>query len=139
MDDINEPTIECELTTLCLQYLTFPCFECDEPEDQTELRQLALHGHFAFQDYAIAKWFHHVNAWVNSGSRFLKEATNQGAHLEAISTAMDDFMARYSEEVWEEGLVQDCKVTCKVFEDHPFYDNLVLLTSHIYTFQKKGF
>ncbi|KAF1946974.1 C2H2 domain-containing protein [Clathrospora elynae] len=138
-EEIHEPSIECELATLCLQYLTFPCFEVDEPEDAEELREMALDGHMAFQDYAVAKWFHHVNVWAGSGAKFLKEATDQQAHLHAISTAMDDFMARYSEEDWSIGLVEDCKTNCSLFEGYPFYDSLVQLTSHIYTFQKKGF
>jgi hypothetical protein len=102
------------------------------------LKRLALNGHFALQDYAIAKWFHHVNAWVNSGGRFLEESTEAESHLVAISNAMDDFMIRYDED-WETGLVALCKDSCSVFQDRLFFENLVLLTSHIYTFQQKGF
>ncbi|CAO2649603.1 Nn.00g069880.m01.CDS01 [Neocucurbitaria sp. VM-36] len=137
--DIHEPSIECELASLCLQYLTFPCFEIDEPEDQNKLILMALDGYFAFQDYAIANWFHHVNAWVHNGPKFLEEATDQDEQLEGISTAIDEFMARYEEEDWEAGNVEDCRTICRVFQDRSFYDNLLLLTSHIYTFQKKGF
>ncbi|KAF1829385.1 C2H2 domain-containing protein [Decorospora gaudefroyi] len=137
--DIHEPSIECELATLCLQYLTFPCFEVEDPEDAAEVRRMALGGHFAFQDYAIAKWSYHVNAWAASGAKFLGEAIDQSALLEGISEAMDDFMARYSEEDWASNQVDDCKRSCAVFEDYPFYDSLVQLTSHIYTFQQKGF
>jgi hypothetical protein len=137
--DVHEPSIECELATLCLEYLTFPCFDVEDPEDPEELRQMVLNGHFAFQDYAIAKWSYHVNAWVGSGARFLEEAIDQPTHLNGISEAMDNFMARYSEEDWSNGLVKDCKTNCDVFENHLFYDTIVQLTSHIYTFQKKGF
>ncbi|KAH7348115.1 C2H2 domain-containing protein [Pyrenochaeta sp. MPI-SDFR-AT-0127] len=139
MDDINEPNIECELASLCLQYLTFPCFDIVGPEQQVELEKLTLDGQLAFQDYAAAKWFHHVTAWVNSGAKFLEGTKHQEGQLKAISDAIDDFMARYGEEDWASGIVEDCKDTCKVFEDQPIYESLVLLTSHIYTFQKKGF
>jgi hypothetical protein len=137
--DIHEPSIECELAVLCLQYLTFPCFDTTNDDDGPNLRGLMLQGHFAFQDYAVAKWFHHVNAFVNSGSRFLNEAVDRDKHLEDLSFALDEFMDRYNEEDWESGLVQDCRTTCNVFEEYPLFENLLLLTSHIYTFQQKGF
>ncbi|OAL02432.1 C2H2 domain-containing protein [Phaeosphaeriaceae sp. SRC1lsM3a] len=137
--DIHEPSIECELAILCLQYLTFPCFQTHEKDDEAKLRKLMLEGHFAFQDYAVAKWFHHVNAFVNSGQRFLKEANDVEEHLDSICTALDDFMARYDEVDWSAGLVDACTSTCMAFEDHPLHESLLQLTSHIYTFQKKGF
>jgi hypothetical protein len=103
------------------------------------MRKMILNGDFAFQDYAIAKWFNHVNAWVGSGGKFLEEAIDQQSQLQSISEAMDDFMIRYDGEDWTTDLIKDCKTNCSVFEQHPFYDGLVQLTSHIYVFQKKGF
>jgi hypothetical protein len=137
--DIHEPSIECEFAILCLQYLTFPCFYTDENDDEKELRNLMLQGHFAFQDYAVAKWFHHVNAFVNNGSKFLNEAVNRSEQLNALAIALDEFMDRYGEEDWDDGLVQDCKNTCSVFGEYPIFESLLLLTSHIYRFQQKGF
>lgn len=96
-------------------------------------------GQFAFQDYAVAKWFHHVNAFVNNGQRFLDEGMDVDHHLDEFSEAIDNFMAKYENEDWDSGLVQDCKNTCGAFQKHPCYDNLLLLTSHIYTYQQKGF
>ena len=138
-NDIHVPSIECELTILCLQYLTFPCFDNDENDDPQAFRKLMFEGQFAFQDYAVAKWFHHVNAFVNDGERFLKEAMDLDTQLESLSGAVEDFMLKYDDEDWESGLVRDCENTCKVFEKFSFYENLLLLTSHIYKFQQKGF
>ena len=45
-------------------------------------------------------------------------------------------MSKYGEEDWEKGLVPACKKSCQVFERLPLCENLVLLVSHIYTFQK---
>ena len=100
---------------------------------------MLLDGQFAFQDYAVAKWFYHLNAWAGSGEVFLSEAENQTQQLDDILVAMDDFMNRYDQVDWEKGLVGDCKSNCSVFERHRLYDHLVQLTSHIYTFQQKGF
>jgi DNA-directed RNA polymerase subunit RPC12/RpoP len=137
--DIHEPSIECELATLCLQYLTFPCFEIEEGEDEKEFREPMLGGHFAFQDYAIAKWFHHVNAFVNNGQRFLDEAVDPDDRLHTFSGALDEFIERFEEVDWTSGLVQNCASTCSAFQGYDLYDSLLLLTSHIYTFQQKGF
>ncbi|CAN9386495.1 unnamed protein product [Alternaria alternata] len=137
--DIHEPSIECELATLCMQYLTFPCFDVDNPDDVVQRRRYALDGSLAFQDYAIAKWFHHINAWVASGAKFLEEAQDQVALLAGIFNAMEDFMTRYSEVDWAKGLVDDCKTKCRVFQHLGLYEHVVQLTSHIYTFQQKGF
>jgi hypothetical protein len=122
-----------------MQYLTFPCFDVDNPDDVVQRRRFALDGSLAFQDYAIAKWFHHVNAWVLSGTKFLEEAPNRVALLDDILHAMREFMMRYREVDWAEGLVDDCKTKCRVFEHLDLYEHVVQLTSHIYTFQQKGF
>ncbi|KAF2658989.1 C2H2 domain-containing protein [Lophiostoma macrostomum CBS 122681] len=137
--DIHAPSVECELAALCLQYLTFQCFDSDQDVDKRELRQLTLEGHLAFQDYAIAKWFHHINALVDAGNDLLNEGPNATADLAELSTALDDFTTRYQDEKWYDALVPDCEEKCKVFEGYMFYDHLVAVTSHIYTFQKKGF
>lgn len=131
------PSIECELATLCLQYLIFPCFNLDDPDDPDMLRQYALEGYYALQDYAVAKWSYHVLAWLQMGAKFLEEAPNAKEQLLAITTAIIDFMDRYDDDDWETGLVKECKQHCEIFEEHEIlYDNLVLLVSHIFTFQK---
>jgi hypothetical protein len=139
MTDIHQPTIECELAALCLRYLTFPCFDLIEPEDPRELRELALQGHLAFQDYAVAKWFHHINAFVSNGAKFLDESTSRDDYLDDMSTALDDFMNQYSDANWGQNLIEDCRTNCSVFLGLPVYDGLVSVTSHIYTVQQKGF
>jgi hypothetical protein len=98
-----------------------------------------LNGHFAFQDYAVAKWFHHVNAFISTGKDLLQGAPNASEHLLGISRAIDDFLDRYSDENFHDSVVNECMENCKVFEHTDFYEDLVALTSHIYTFQKKGF
>lgn len=139
IDDIHEPSIECELATLCLRYLTFPCFELDATDDAQLLKEWALEGHFAFQDYAIAKWFHHVTAFVSSGSKFLQESVARNTYLEDLTIALEDFMTQYSDTDWDKTTVDECKTSCSPFQGLVLHDRLVLITSHIYTVQKKGF
>ena len=93
----------------------------------------------AFQDYAVAKWFYHVMAAVNDSDKLLEKAVDLDNRLESLSIALDEFMDTYTEQDWAANPVDDCYKSCRLFENQPFYENLVLLTSHIYTFQQKGF
>ncbi|KAF1974533.1 C2H2 domain-containing protein, partial [Bimuria novae-zelandiae CBS 107.79] len=140
-EDIHQPSVECELTTLCLQYLTFPCFQTKEPVEKQELRQMMLEGQFAFQDYAVAKWFQHVNAFVNTGKDLLEDYSRTEELVRDVSMAIDAFMDQYHDEDFHESkkIVAECRENCSAFESQEFYDDIVALTSHIYTFQKKGF
>lgn len=123
------------MARLCLEYLTFPCFEPETDPDPQDI----LEGHLAFQDYAIAKWFYHVNAFVKTGPEFLQGAHNPEYQLDLLANTLDEFTQRFDEK-WESTLVEDCKRSCQVFEAYRrLYDNLVLLTSHIYAHQQKGF
>lgn len=122
------------MAILCLEYLTFECFE-----SKTELHlHDILEGHLAFQDYAIAKWYYHVNAFVKSGPEFLQDVRNSDDYLDALASTLDNFTQRFDED-WDSTIVEDCKTSCKSFENHDLYDNLLFLTSHIYTHQQKGF
>jgi len=138
-EGLHEPTIECDLAALCLRYLTFRCFDLDAVDDPQELKELALEGHFAFQDYAIAKWYYHVNAFVSSGARLMSETSQHDIYLNDMAIALEDFMTQYSDANWNENVVQDCRKSCHPFASHSLYDKLVELTSHIYAVQKRGF
>ena len=98
-----------------------------------------MSGYLGFEDYAIAKWFHHVSALVEAGAELLQKESNMRADLNELSNALDDFTSRYQEENWHDTIVPECAEKCRAFADHPFYGHLVAVTSHIYTFQKKGF
>jgi hypothetical protein len=123
-----------------LQYLTFDCFLPDDKIDKQALRTKMLDGQFAFQDYAVAKWPQHVNAFINTGKDLLQDPPPDAEeHLLGISRAIEDFLSRYSDEDFGDDIVDECRENCRIFEEEEFYDDLVTVTSHIYTFQKKGF
>ena len=100
-----------------------------------------LDGHFAFQDYAVAKWFQHVNAFVSSGRDLLDNYAATEEFVRSIGLAIDDFMDVFHEEDFHaaEKIVEECLTTCAIFHEQDFHNDLIALTSHIYTFQKKGF
>lgn len=102
-----------------------------------------IQGHFAFQDYAIAKWFYHVNAFVDTGRALVEGGMEAPDLLSEMSSAMVLFIARYDDEKERfcEDIVDECRSKCEVFRPvgQYFYDDLVALSSHIYKFQTKGF
>src|SRR2546430_4447568 len=94
---VREATVECNLTALCLQYLTFECFNTDIRQD--ELRQFALEGYFAFQDYAIAKWFHHFRAMVVAGQDLFLGDSDARKALEDIHVVLEEFSSNYEDDI----------------------------------------
>jgi hypothetical protein len=48
------------MATLCTSYLTFDCFYPNMSDD--ELLECVQRGDFAFQEYAICNWLHHLNS-----------------------------------------------------------------------------
>jgi hypothetical protein len=102
---------------------------------------MMLEGQFAFQDYAVAKWFQHVNAFVEFGKELLDNYERDEELIRGMSQAIDSFMDQYHEEDFhkDDKIVAECRENCKSFAEQEFYKDLVALTSHIYTFQKKGF
>ena len=133
---MRQEIVECSLTALCLQYLVFECFEKDLELDK--LRGFAFNGYFAFQDYAIAKWFHHFRAMTEYGKILCPGDSETKVALAEISGAIDDF-TYYYEEILEENVVEGSKKACEAFEECSFYDTLLLIWSHIYRHQDGNF
>jgi hypothetical protein len=119
-----------------LQYLTFECFAPDI--DDQKIDRLALVGHLSFQDYAVAKWAHHLRAVVGFGQEILSKQEENFASLAELESALDDFTNRYEEET----LLQDNLATaidaCGAFQRSIIYDNLLSLWSHISRHEQKG-
>lgn len=135
-DYVRQEIVECSLTALCLQYLVFECFEKDLEPDK--LRGFAFNGYFAFQDYAIAKWFHHFRAMTEYGKILCPGDSETKVALAEINGAIDDF-TYYYEEILQENVVEGSKKACEAFEECSFYDTLLLIWSHIYRHQDRDF
>ncbi|PSN71159.1 hypothetical protein BS50DRAFT_546300 [Corynespora cassiicola Philippines] len=138
--DIHEASMECELATLCLEYLTLGIFEVDEESESVnaEIREQILDGYLVLQDYAISKWPYHVNAFIERAGE-LDGQSDREERLERFANALNDFMQRYQEdEEWEEQNVPECERKCARFENDDFYDRLLQLVSHIFKYYIKG-
>jgi hypothetical protein len=134
---VRELTAECNLTALCLQYLTFDCFKIDI--SQKQLRQFALDGYFAFQDYAIAHWFHHLHAIVKAGQDFSSGSSDLQGAIQEIGVALDSFVSNYKDEILHTPVASASEKSCEALKSCTFHENLLLLWSHIYRHQEKGF
>jgi hypothetical protein len=116
--------------------------------DDTEVdKRMVLDGQLGFQDYAMSKWYHHVNAVMDRGKEIIKrrdEGKSPHARedvnnlLEEMATALDDFRATHGNN-WDDKVAEVCVQKCKIFEGEDFYDDLVATTGHIYSFHNKGF
>lgn len=98
---------ELSMSALCLNYLTFDCFE--EHIDASQLTQLGKDGYFAFQDYAIAHWVDHLLAWIHSLSDPTKTKLN--VEKEASDTFLvfgDRFSADLRASSINEQLILSC-------------------------------
>ena len=127
---VHEATEEGKLMALCLQYLTFDCFA---PQINTrDLQSYAMQGYFAFQDYASAKWFHHLQAMVKLGSKIKCDDA-----LAEIERALEEFTTAYDEVISARAPVTEASTACEAFKDSPFFEMILSLWSHVYMHEKK--
>lgn len=133
---MNEAAVECNLTCLCLRYLTFECFEEGVPEDQ--LRNWAGEGYFAFQDYAIAKWFHHLQGLIDCGNNLPTEESDdfQDA-MDNLDDALDEFCDNYGTDLKQGSIVTDSEKACEAFVDYSLHGNMRALWGHVLQHQNK--
>ena len=50
------------MATLCTSYLTFKCFRPEMTDD--EQLECIFRGDFAFQEYAVSNWLHHLQSFL---------------------------------------------------------------------------
>ena len=96
---------ECRLTALCLQYLTFDCFDLETKPER--LRSLACQGYLVFQDYAIAYWFYHLGEMVKGADELLDPLSKAQAELDELDVALPEFAEFYEEDIADTDQVED--------------------------------
>jgi hypothetical protein len=122
---------------LCLQYLTFDCFESDIGQD--ELEDFATNGYFVLQDYAIANWSHHLRAMVESGQLLIAGDLEAHDAMRELDDALTDFANNYDQDLSQVPVIASYEETCKAFKECNFYPSLQLVWSHICVHKEKGF
>ncbi|KAE8378508.1 hypothetical protein BDV26DRAFT_281035 [Aspergillus bertholletiae] len=125
--NIKISAAECDLTLRCLRYLGLDIFRRDI--STLELRDNALRGDFAFQDYAVSVWFLHVGTMIDRKQDFLLGNINLQDRIAGISRALEHFVNFYLLD--GNNILEQARVDCEYFQQYPFYDNLVRIWNHI--------
>ena len=118
---VNKQLTEWNLASLCMRYLSFPCFE--EEIDEATLAQNLHHGYFAFQDYAAAHWPHHMDFIVNDHQ--VVQDTSSSEAENALNDAVPEFVMSYEiHELEVKGEDQDTATEYETLKHLPCYDDL---------------
>ncbi|GAB1203715.1 hypothetical protein APSETT445_002352 [Aspergillus pseudonomiae] len=99
----------------------------------SRLRENALSGDFAFQDYAVAAWFLHIGTLIEKKHDFLEEGINGQDRVARISRELEHFVGFYQASFSVDGssILEQVWIDCAFFQQYPFYYNLVRIWNHI--------
>ncbi|KAH6647231.1 hypothetical protein BKA67DRAFT_582033 [Truncatella angustata] len=155
---VNRAEVQFDLATLCMQYLTFPCFESGLTVPIK--KQFAEDGFYAFQDYAVSQWFYHIAEVVHISEHLLSmDAANPEKHAKFVKFAkiLDLFIHRYQDSIDDQDsstpedepepstsarpntkeLEEHAKKECDSLKDMPFHPMLLNLWIHIQKHEKE--
>ena len=129
---INEQEVQCKLTTLCLRYLSLPCFVSGY--DDCQRQENAREGWFSFQDYACSYWHFHIETFIRecNGLRDTASLMDFAGALRLFFQTHREHLTHITHSEIEHDLV-------KSFRGHSFYGDLFLVWNHIFTHQKASF
>ncbi|KAK7750832.1 hypothetical protein SLS62_007231 [Diatrype stigma] len=135
-EELDEKRIECDLTILCLSYLAAPWFRRNLGDADREWYIKA--GYFSFQDYALSKWSHHLKAFVQTGPDLCARPLEGPSYLNRVSRALANFVQAYLQDLnppEHEEQITTATEQCLAFRDCAFYEDLVMLWTHLYRHQ----
>lgn len=115
-EGFDEFSLQCEMTVLCLQYLTYDCFETEMLDNQVET--YINEGYLSFQDYAASRWFQHFQTIIEKYSGTLTE--NSAGLQKDLHHALDDFVTAANlqhDEARDLKWLKLAQKDCQKFED----------------------
>ncbi|KAJ4267531.1 hypothetical protein NW762_003638 [Fusarium torreyae] len=130
---VSEKEVQCQLASICLRYLSLPCFTKDYRS--VERNENARFGWFSFQDYACSQWLYHLDTVIRECSDiFVTEAPCEVA--QEFSIALEAFVNTHRADmsVVEHAELDESNI--EKFRTFVFYEDLRLLWNHIYTHQR---
>nr|ANF07002.1 hypothetical protein FVEG_03173 [Fusarium verticillioides] len=132
---ISEKQVLCQLTTICLRYLTLPCFIHDTNYRAHQRSEHAKLGWFSFQDYACAHWLYHTDTLIRECSEVFTTETFQGV-AEDFASALKQFVNIHRADLNTTKHAELVEKHIEKFVDLELYEDLYLLWNHIYTHQR---
>lgn len=131
---IKQDRVQCQLTSLCLRYLSLPSFTKDY--ESSKRREHAKFGWFSFQDYACSKWYSHIDTFIRECSDMFVSGVSEGGEQQDFIEALKLFVEKHGEEIKAERHDKLKTEDIKKFDKMPFYDNLLMVWNHIYIHQQ---
>jgi Zinc finger, C2H2 type len=119
---------------LCLQYLTFECFDTELGKEC--LRSYIDQSYLAFQEYAVAHWTHHVESSVNCNVHFTSADVSES--LMEFGTAISEFFSNYEHQLTTVVSNDEPTSRCKQFLNYEWHPRLEVLLRHIELHQQRG-
>ncbi|KAK3315983.1 hypothetical protein B0H66DRAFT_274517 [Apodospora peruviana] len=89
-EHLDARVIETDLTLICLKYLTLPCFDSNITSD--DLEHYATIGWYAFQDYAISKWKHHLESMITIALPLFQDPNSGPLYEEKFCAVLTGFL-----------------------------------------------
>ncbi|KAF4452456.1 Early growth response protein 1-B [Fusarium austroafricanum] len=132
---IKEKQVQCQLTTICLRYLSLPCFTKDPDYQSQQRTENAKLGWFSFQDYACSQWLYHVDTVIRDCSSIFITQTTSDVVTE-FTSALKQFVDFHREDLTDTDHVELNEANIKDFLNLELYDDLRLVWNHIYTHQR---
>lgn len=132
-EHVNEAAVQCDMAVLCLQYLTFDCFQVDL--ENTQVSNYIRDGFLSFQEYAVSKWFHHLQTLIEKCGPFLSGVGGREAQKD-LFVALDEFTGIYQEglslkDTDEDKWRQEAAEDCKAYRTLPLFEHLRDVWAHI--------
>lgn len=123
---VNVPKEQADLAVLCMQYLTFDCF--DPGLTYEAMLDYIKEGHYAFLDYAVLHWNHHLESAV------LSQKSEDSLHSADLSIAINEFFETYQPgPMGQEDAQRKFIHRFASIEAMEMYESVVLLLSHAHS------
>lgn len=144
---LDDRAIKCELTVLCMNYLTLKCFRKGLRDQQI---QVAIqNAEYAFQDYAVSEWHEHLQSILDGkNSTLFKDPVHGEYYRNKISQALRRFKKTYKSGLAIPNDEQTRQLLdpsiprgeCQAFQAYGFADDayqaLVDIWTHVHRHQK---
>ncbi|KAF4951750.1 hypothetical protein FSARC_12821 [Fusarium sarcochroum] len=133
---VSEKEAQCQLASICLRYLSLPCFR--KEYRSVERIQNAKSGWFSFQDYACSQWLYHLDTVIRECSDIFNTETPCDVAQE-FAFALEFFTNTHRADMRAVEHSQLDESNLENFQNLSFYEDLRLLSSHIHTHQSGSY
>ncbi|KAH7381988.1 hypothetical protein BKA64DRAFT_584001 [Cadophora sp. MPI-SDFR-AT-0126] len=121
---IVKSTVECELASICLRYLTFDLFAPDIEEER--LKHSIRAGDLSLQDYAVAKWMEHVHSLIKNIPWIPERVENETSRtLNEVVFAVSEFALRYEKDILQCEMTNRADQDCEILRTIPCHEDLM--------------